>query len=311
MANTIGPMVDLAGRAGKVLLVDLTPSTVSPAERINSSLDAFSSNLERLANLDKLSGISKINIFAALGGLYDSLRKVYELQIAARDEIFAANYGLGKPGMHSGGKIGLSVEYWKERHGISTNKRHHRTKDEMELDEEEDIKDDPTRKTFRVLIEARELQSGFAAPLPLLRNSSNWITADGEPLLSPEQIPWADPDAMPLEEGATPVIFVLRLSPGVLLPPEEEAALYAAAGMASGSETEFSTLDHALFGLPQHDLADMEAERDLWTPEGERKQFWKLKKLKISWMKEVKEIPFGHPRELVGVFSVGGTVWDS
>ncbi|KAL2146246.1 hypothetical protein VTI28DRAFT_4825 [Corynascus sepedonium] len=114
-----------AKAAGEILFKDLQlREGQSP---LTKSLDKFAANFERLAVLDKLSGPG-LNMYEAVAGIYESLCRLHawELQkvredpaAAAKGEYHLENIVLctksGKPSMNARGRVGMTLDYWKER----------------------------------------------------------------------------------------------------------------------------------------------------------------------------------------------------
>lgn len=312
-ANTTGAMVELAGQAGRVLLGDLTSQGKTPGERINSSLGTLAGNLDRLALLDRLSSKAKLNLFTALGGMYENLRKVYEMQVGVRDEKFAVCEGMGKPSMHAGGVVGLSIEYWKERFDISRKRTASKptttassSSEAMDVDDaataDEEVYPPPNQKSYRAIILAQEVQPEYASPIPFVRNSTAWLTPDAT-LTNPEEIPWYEPENPVIEPGAAVLTYSARLEPPVFVADGEENAVFYASG-GIGPQGATSTLDKELFGSDIFSFDDIVCERRMWTPDGEKSQTWRFKKMRVPYVKEVSEVPMGHPRELGEVFAI-------
>lgn len=113
--------------AGKILLENLK---LQPGQSpLTKQLDKFSVNFERLAILDKLSIASVLNLYEAIAGVYDSLSRLHqwELQkmredasLAGRSDEYLRNIVLctrsGTPAMNARGKIGMRIDYWKDKH---------------------------------------------------------------------------------------------------------------------------------------------------------------------------------------------------
>ncbi|KAL2152662.1 hypothetical protein VTH82DRAFT_5846 [Thermothelomyces myriococcoides] len=114
-----------AGAAGEILFKDLQlREGQSP---LTKSLDKFAANFERLAVLDKLSSPG-LNMYEAVAGVYESLCRLHawELQKAREDPAAAAKgedyleslvlcTKSGKPSMNARGRVGMTLDYWKER----------------------------------------------------------------------------------------------------------------------------------------------------------------------------------------------------
>ncbi|KAL2178106.1 mediator of RNA polymerase II transcription subunit 1-domain-containing protein [Thermothelomyces heterothallicus CBS 202.75] len=114
-----------AEAAGEILFKDLQlREGQSP---LTKSLEKFAANFERLAVLDKLSSPG-LNMFEAVAGVYESLCRLHawELQKAREDPAAAAKgedyleslvlcTKSGKPSMNARGRVGMTLDYWKER----------------------------------------------------------------------------------------------------------------------------------------------------------------------------------------------------
>ncbi|KAK4158524.1 mediator of RNA polymerase II transcription subunit 1-domain-containing protein [Chaetomidium leptoderma] len=115
-----------AQAAGEILFDDLRlREGQSP---LTKSLESFAANFERLAMLDKLSISPGLNMYEAVAGIYESLCRlhVWELQkvredpaAAAKGEVHLENLVLstksGKPTMNTRGRVGMTLDYWKQR----------------------------------------------------------------------------------------------------------------------------------------------------------------------------------------------------
>lgn len=161
--KTPGPSSELADRAAAVFLKDLTaesdtrktgkPSLLAP------SLAPFCDNLQRLADTDRLSS-ANLNCFYALTGIYESLQKIFEYE---RDNmggaVAAMCEGNGRPGMHIRGKVGLSIDYWKEQ------------RDAPDIPEDEE-------RLWRVIVEVQETTPEVTTLLGItpVRASNQWVS---------------------------------------------------------------------------------------------------------------------------------------
>lgn len=177
-ANTLGTSNDLAPQAASILRNNLQPER----PLMVSDLADFANNLERLSKLDKLSQAHALNCFTAITGLYESLSRIYEHEKTVMDggAVEAMCRGNGRPRMHCNGKVGLSVEYWKERRKMPTwNWSEGKERDIamggmdiLESDEQDDPGD--KGKIWRVIIEIDELGAECAS-LDTVRTSENWV----------------------------------------------------------------------------------------------------------------------------------------
>lgn len=115
-----------AQAAGEILFRDLQlRKGQSP---LTKTLDRFAANFERLAILDKLSINPGLNLYEAVAGVYESLARLHawELRKAREDPSLAGRSGeyleslvlctkSGSPVMNARNRVGLSLDYWKER----------------------------------------------------------------------------------------------------------------------------------------------------------------------------------------------------
>ncbi len=108
--------------ASKILFEDLRlPPNQSP---LTKTLDQFAYNLETIAELDRLSNMPHFDCRAALAGIYTSLEKVHQWDMSKLREEQAQSDLVptlamctknGMPTMHARQRVGLALQYWKER----------------------------------------------------------------------------------------------------------------------------------------------------------------------------------------------------
>ena len=134
------PVTATVPLAARILKRDLTPPT--GVASINTSLARFGENLERLARLDKLSVQPDLDCYAAIAGIYTSLKKLFDYEKrkvqegwagerhggkAFSDEEYAEREVLckksGRPVMHGDRTVGLRLEYWMERRLVPSTPR--------------------------------------------------------------------------------------------------------------------------------------------------------------------------------------------
>jgi len=164
--NKPGPSSDLAAQAAAIFQKNLTPSSLFPPPLLASSLSDFSENLTRLYRTDKLSG--GINCFTAITGIYQSLHKIYSYERDIMgDEMAVMCVGNGRPAMHVREKVGLSIDYWKERRAST------------ELEESEGGEE----VLWRIMIEVEEAPPEFENNLNMgnmtiapVRASDQWVS---------------------------------------------------------------------------------------------------------------------------------------
>lgn len=307
-------MVDFATRAAKILQQNLTPLPTHPAAFINSDLTPFAENLQRLASLDKISSRSEMNCFEAIGGMYTSLERLYQAQRQGMGEDNTLYLGFGIPAMHGADKIGLSIEYWRDKDLEDIIKK---TKESsaMELDGDSKQLDASAQKSYRLIVHAQEVPSGFPPPFPTLRQSSDWLP-EAEvmgPLKESDSIPWSEPpEAAPAEpSSARPnLLFQVRLEPPVWIPYEHEPEIYTPqiAHLPGYEPTihDYTALEKLLWDREEHEYEPVKHKDRVWVPQKQewRHREWQYNKLKPLYLRKVTEVPFGHPRELGGLMAV-------
>lgn len=200
-----------------MLLDNLTPA--HGAATINTKLDRFAANLEALSRLDKLSS-SQLNCFEAMTGVYTSLQRLYEHEKEMAKALEDANSTSrkddkieievmckksGRPKMHSGRRVGLSLQYWKERRALTAPKEPVKTEEDttMELGSSEAAnkkEGDDHLHSLEITAEPND-----PALYPSLRVSSDWLsdrvfkpteeTTDPTDLMTGKpSIDWLDPE---------------------------------------------------------------------------------------------------------------------
>ncbi len=311
-------------KAGAILLRDLEfRPTESPLTKM---LDRFAANLERLAQLDKLSVIPALNCHEAIAGIYESLEKLHLWEVERLKEVgemvekdgdemerTAMCTKSGKPLMHTRDRLGLSLDYWQEKRRVGGKLG---------------------QKTWSIMVDC--------APLPALgylpiRVSENWISADIQKanppaediLLAPEHgpildwlepdntlLPSADPpkaDAMEGVEQATDqkypeVMFVAKFDPPVIVPYALAAQIHHSTN-APMDMFQTTTFDGLMFPRSPDDKLDndsrvisREVDVPIFTKDGGKtihKHQPKLWIAKVDYGRILTELPFSHPRQLV------------
>ncbi|KAI1764455.1 mediator of RNA polymerase II transcription subunit 1-domain-containing protein [Hypoxylon sp. FL1150] len=113
-------------KASAILLKDLS---LAPGQSpLTKRLTHFRANLDRLTTLDKLSVSPDLNCHLAVAGIWESLEKLHRWDVQKlREEhapgeiseerlrVTALCLRHGCPLMHTRGRVGLSLDYWKER----------------------------------------------------------------------------------------------------------------------------------------------------------------------------------------------------
>ena len=124
--NEPSPMLDKhVEKASAILYRDLA---LGPGEsQLTKKLSKFKINLERLATLDRLSIIPGLNCHEAVAGLWESLEKLHRWDVEKLREdpalgdyseeqlrVWALCTRHGCPLMHTQGRVGLTLAYWKQ-----------------------------------------------------------------------------------------------------------------------------------------------------------------------------------------------------
>ena len=224
------------------------------------ALDNFTRDLEALARMDKLSGRG-VSAFDAVDGIRVTLDRIWEHEVKRIRESQGGQQvseeeaervvlcrGSGRPRMHAGRRIGLSLQYWMSRHRVTPEDRHHR-QDEMDVEQEEDVRSgiEDDREIHALIIECEAQASEV---FPSVRVSTEWISATVfapamEPFVGspnstppfPSRLDWEDPpltylddapaqtvtsdnplDASTLPSTLPPLRFVAQLSAPLILP---------------------------------------------------------------------------------------------
>lgn len=255
------------GRAADVLLGDLK---LQPGEwALTKTLERFSPNLERIAAPDRLSVLPTLNCYDAIDGIYQSLLKIFnwdvtklkeDPQMQGRSEDYVKVAALctrhGCPQMHVRGRIGLSLDYWKEW------RRLHKTT--IETTEEEGP------KTWSLMIECAPKNNLAYMPI---RVSHQWVSDNIEKAATAEDmmlsnggpiLDWQEPEniLVPAGAGEKPegsigpdpglpdVIFMAVFDPPLIVSSGVAAQIYSIAGIQQPGVSS-STFDALVFPIPQ------------------------------------------------------------
>lgn len=320
-----------ASKAEAILLEDLK---LAPSQHPwTKSLDRFAANLERLAALDKLSVMDKslkphFLTHDAIAGLFESLEKLHEWDVKRLHEdteqstkgddhirVVAMCERNGRPVMHERGRVGMCLDYWRERR--------------LYIPHSEQAKEkSKTCKIWGILIACAQRDPLYPAPV---RVSSEWL-ADGiqlpatdglqEPMLNWQQppdciIPGGDSsqphdELMGLAGPKLPdVMFMAAFDPPVILPYTVWIELRHAIGAPIGDPPPYMpTFDSLIFAPgPAYNAAE---PRVIAAPKLV-KGFTKDKKPaprtyenrlfihKPVYGQALTELPFSHPSQLVAM----------
>jgi len=307
-------------------------------------LENFADNLSRLATIDKLGEDESPTCFAAISGIYSSLRRLYEHERRAIDTIYddidmhVLRKKSGRPSMHERRRIGLSMDYWMKRGSVRSDggpsKRSrvdHDTvvaegaKTHVRLSDERDI--------CSLTIECEQLPPGIYPPIQI---SNGWIS---ERVEKPEDdipdfelmsgftsnsttLDWLDP---PIDQVANdgdeisslaltvqPVArFVARLEPPIAIPYHIATQLYASIQtnitqvVFPASESMTDLMLPSIQSIPlAGDTPQLHQMRKIGA-DNTAKEF----QLGLYWSNSelgvlVGTLPFDHPRRLVEALPV-------
>jgi len=316
-------------KAGDILLRDLQ---FGPNESpLTKMLDRFAANLERLATLDKLSVIPGLNCHEAIAGIYESLERLHKWEVARlkeqdnmadKDDEYIGRTAMckrsGKPIMHTRDRLGLSIDYWQERHQIKSKS--------LSRDKE---------KTWALLIECASLPALVYTPI---RVSEKWIspeilkadpaaedlllTAEDGPVLDwlqPENtmLPSTEPPKADAMEGIDQasgqkfpeVMFIAKFDPPLIVPYGVAMQIYGSVN-APLDMYQTSTFDGLMFPPGPEDKSEPGEARmikqqttvSVFDENGEKSTKIHKNTLfidKIDYGRTLTELPFSHPRQLV------------
>ena len=116
--NLAGPDADSEIQEGASRLLRSSLEQKSGPQEPWGNLDGFRANLDYLGAMDRLS--SNVNCFAAVRGLYETFQSIWTAEkrrLSWRSSLRHTCKGkIGMPGLDTGGKLGLSVDYWARDH---------------------------------------------------------------------------------------------------------------------------------------------------------------------------------------------------
>lgn len=316
-------------KAGDILLRDLE---FAPNESpLTKMLDRFAANLERLATLDKLSIIPGLNCHEAIAGIYESLERLHKWEVArlkeqddmkGKDEEYIERAAQctksGKPVMHTRDRLGLSLDYWQEKHRLSGKGSR------------------GDSKSWSLLVECTPMNSPL---IRSLRVSENWISSDiqkaepaAEEMIAAENAPvldWLEPDNTLLPESDPhkldgmegldqeasqkypEVMFIAKFDPPVIVPYALAMQIYNSTG-AELDIYQTTTFDGLMFPHGLHDRAEIGESRTIkqrleipvFEKDGVKTTRVHNHTLfidKLDYGRSLTELPFSHPRQLVEI----------
>ncbi|KAF4965198.1 hypothetical protein FZEAL_10790 [Fusarium zealandicum] len=318
-------------QASQILLKDL--QLLPNQSPLTKTLDQFAVNLERLATLDKLSIIPGLDCHEALAGIYVSLGRLHQWDIARLREgpgmsskpdsalsVAAMCTGHGYPIMHSRGRVGLALQYWRSLRLVPP------SNDKLASFA------DNREKVWSLLIGCAS--TGGMGHLPV-RVSEGWISKDvvkPEPPMDPKRpnLDWQEPKNVvlpPSEENkdagmemlqpdlstarVPEVMFTVTFDPPVILPQGDWMRLHQYANVNAPSIFGYPpTFDSLFFPVPPgsaqdpSELRTISRQRDVRVYSKDQQSMIKPHRNTLFIYKQiysqmVTEMPFSHPRQLI------------
>ncbi|KAK6358927.1 hypothetical protein TWF696_000101 [Orbilia brochopaga] len=302
-AETSGPSAEFSDRAAKILERTLNPDGYS----VTSSLAQFADNLERFARSDRLSHLPSLNCFSAVTGLYVSMRKIWEKEVARMGEADAMCKGMGRPGMHLRGKVGFCIDYWKERRMIPGDvggKGKGKGEDE-------------SGRFWRVVVDVDELPNeSYITPI---RNSEDWVSdnvlkaADAIFGHDAYEVDWIEPPLNNYEPATKPEVltrlnntrFIAKLDPPVVIGLQDEVEILSAAGATTMSQVMPEPLETVLCPKMKGAKEPLMHSRTVYVgQDNSAEHTYNLNTLRPAYGRVLEEIPFSHPRQLAVIFQI-------
>ncbi|KAJ6257238.1 hypothetical protein Dda_8126 [Drechslerella dactyloides] len=301
-AETSGPSAEFSDRAARILEKTLKPDGYS----VTSSLAPFADNLERFARSDRLSHLPSLNCFSAVTGLYVSMRKIWEKEVARMGEVEAMCKGMGRPGMHLRGKVGFCIDYWKERRLISGDVGKGKGRGE-----------DESGRFWRVVVDVDELPSeGYITPV---RNSEDWVSDNvlkaADALFGHDayEVDWIEPPLNNYEPATKPEVltrlnntrFIAKLDPPVVIGLQDEVEILGVAGASTMSQVMPEPLETVLCPKMKGAKEPLTHSRTVYIGQDEGAEHtYNLNTLRPAYGRVLEEIPFSHPRQLALIFQI-------
>ncbi|GAB7349996.1 hypothetical protein MBLNU459_g0677t2 [Dothideomycetes sp. NU459] len=267
---------------------------------------------------------------AAVGGLEENPG---DLHLRAEREVICKNSG--RPRMHARQKIGLSLDYWMNKRNITAGSTP-RDDGAMDVDSASSPRDGNEESVYSLEL---TVESSSPELYPALRVSSKWVgdrilipsseTMSPSALLSGgPSIDWQDPpssylpaddqhaDAMSIDGGQGArqqklpgARFVAKLHPPLVMPWNVANQILQSVGSAPSTDTNpLGTYVTTL--LEQSNVSSTPAVgtgpaatsiTTVATPSGDMKHENALFVPKQDFVYNLREIPFAHPRQIIGV----------
>lgn len=309
---------DMAAKAGEVLFASLKDT---------DNLAAFAKGVDWIAKIDRL-GAGKVNGFEALGGIYGSLRRLFDEEIRLAEESGTAGSDRaemlvmckksGKPVQHERGALGISLDYWQESRAALS-----RNANGTEMDIDSNGSHAATTTTSPSLhslhIDLERCPPEMYTPI---RIAFDWLPE--KLTIDPNApIPWQDPDAtflssaghddtmadndLPSEQQKLlpSLRFLARLDPPVVLPWQTATTLLTTFGAVMPQPFPTPPLLQQLL-IPASVLGSVgnETHKTVFVQRGpevetETEHVYRLHVAKAEYGYKLDDLPFAHPRQLV------------
>lgn len=309
---------EMAAKAGEVLFDSLKDT---------DNLAAFAKGVDWIAKIDRL-GAGKVNGFEALGGIYGSLRRLFDEEVRLveengttgrdRAEMLVMCKKSGKPVQHERGALGISLDYWQESRAALS-----RNANGTEMDIDSNGSHAATTTTSPSLhslhIDLERCPPEMYTPI---RIAFEWLPE--KLTIDPSApIPWQDPDATFLssagpddtmtdndlpneQQKLLPSLrFLARLDPPVVLPWQTATTLLTTFGAVMPQPFPTPPLLQQLL-IPASVLGSVgnETHKTVFVQRGpevgtEAEHVYRLHVAKAEYGYKLDDLPFAHPRQLV------------
>jgi hypothetical protein len=321
-----------ADKAGKLLLDDLR--LVPGQSPLTKRLDKFAANFERLATLDKLSINPGLNLYEAVAGIYESLERLHrwdlrkvreDASLNGKSDEFLESMVLctrnGVPIMNGRGRVGLSLDYWKEKRLVPV------------ADARVSGYVAEKEKTWGILIGCSPLKETV---IPPVRISDKWISVDVEKPSIPDSLllrpalDWLEPESTILQNvdptktdlqadallgpKLPEVMFLATLDPPLHVPMLVWQQICQMGGSVGAPDLMYPTLDNLMFPVApgtQHDPSEPRTisrvkKIDFALPGQNHLSSTRTHKntlyiYKPVYGKTLTDIPFSHPQQLINM----------
>ncbi|KAI1007197.1 hypothetical protein K3495_g1018 [Podosphaera aphanis] len=306
-------------KASRVLWNDLKlEENQSPLTKM---LDQFSGNLERLAALDKMSNLPELNCHEAVAGIYESLERLFKWemdQLGEADGVQNRERTVmctksGKPTMHTRDKLGLSLDYWQDSWKLNVETK---------------------GNYWSIIIDCDTTSPLVYTPI---RVSEHWISQNIQKIDPPDQdiimladrepiLDWLEPEntLLTIEEPGNnhgqsgdkkfpEVMFVAKFEPPLTIPSSLAVQIFES---VQSTMEMYQTTTYDLLVFPPGPTEKISNDSrsilqnvivPVFSETGEKTtQFHRLSYNfeKIDYGKNLTELPFAHPRQLIQLLPV-------